>query len=458
MKIVFIILLFFVYFIQAFTLSLAGKPNKQVILENTIEKEYLQQPEILSLSQKYRHTMFGISGIFSVLTLGITFLNYDSLIMSAFWFFLLTSTLTMFLTEIKYIRKMRDLLAKNSWGMTIQPVLVDTKLVMQKNKKIVSAWWFLPPTLFWLLGSSFVLYFPPIEGGLILFLVSGLTLAFSIGGWYFVSKLPVRPMTNNRESNQKANDLTKHHWSFMMITIGWFILPILFIPTMSLLQSVLLETILTGIIFVLLTGYLIFTFWYLYSLRIKQDELLKTATGYRYYGDDEYWRFGFYINPNDTRFFIPDRIGLNMGINLGRPIGKILAGLTAILLFGVLLATLIPFYLYDFSDNAFQLNQTETTVTISAPFTRTVTIDLENIREVTLVDELSANRQRNFGTATDNYATGHFTVEGRPANLYVDYHSQPILFIRTKERDYYYTNKNSAKTIATYEELTKKLE
>ena len=147
-----------------------------------------------------------------------------------------------------------------------------------------------------------------------------------------------------------------------------------------------------------------------------------------------------------------------MGINLGRPIGKILAGLTAILLFGVLLATLIPFYLYDFSDNAFQLNQTETTVTISAPFTRTVTIDLENIREVTLVDELSANRQRNFGTATDNYATGHFTVEGRPANLYVDYHSQPILFIRTKERDYYYTNKNSAKTIATYEELTKKLE
>ena len=92
---------------------------------------------------------------------------------------------------------------------------------------------------------------------------------------------------------------------------------IVFVPLLSTqLTGVVGE--LSAVLFVLLLVFLmVVPFWAIAAITKKQDQLL-ASTEQRYYDEDRYWRYGVYINPTDPRLFVPDRVGLNIGINLGK--------------------------------------------------------------------------------------------------------------------------------------------
>ncbi len=139
----------------------------------------------------------------------------------------------------------------------------------------------------------------------------------------------------------------------------------------------------------------------LLDLRKKQDQLLEPAGQPRYYGEDAYWRYGFYINPNDARLFVPDRVGMNIGINLGKRSGQIVSGITAVFLLVLMVGTIIPMYRLDFAPDA---------------------------------------------------------ITGDPARMFVDINSTPILKVTTKDGPtVFYTNKKAAETTDLYEELVQKI-
>ena len=151
----------------------------------------------------------------------------------------------------------------------------------------------------------------------------------------------------------------------------------------------------------------------------KQDQFVLQAGDYRYGDDDQYWRYGIYINPKDPKIMVPDRIGMNLSINLGRPAGKIILAATGILTIAVLFFATVPMFINDFSSHAFQATIENKQIELSAPLAKTRSIPFNQITAVSLIDDLPQERIRTMGAATDSYLTGEFKVAGKPAYLLI---------------------------------------
>lgn len=154
---------------------------------------------------------------------------------------------------------------------------------------------------------------------------------------------------------------------------------------------------------------------------------------------------------------VPDRIGMNLSINLGRPAGKIILAATGILTIAVLFFATVPMFINDFSSHAFQATIEKKQIELSAPLAKTRSIPFNQITAVSLIDDLPQERIRTMGAATDSYLTGEFKVAGKPAYLLIYTKSHPILKIETREKVYYYTAREGQETTKIYQEIKTKL-
>ncbi|GGI66758.1 PH domain-containing protein [Enterococcus alcedinis] len=453
MNYIFIGMMIFICFIQAFTLGLAANPHQQVILENTLPKEYLNHPDVRALAKTYRQRLFQIATLFSLLSLSLLFISYESVQLTIFWLLLMTSIAGTFLCKIYYIREMKQLITQKQWQPAVEPQLIDTNLILNKNQKMVSVRWLYLSYLPSLPLSWYTLQVTDFSTASILFGSSTLLFVLMLINHYYIGRIPAKSLTSNSTINQRYNDLTKHHWSYITILLNWLMLPLLFLPVFMTQTTGILAYALIIAYSCLVLFLVFFTIGYLYSLRKKQDQLLMQSSDFRYNGEDQYWTYGVYINPNDPKLFVPDRIGMNIGMNLGRTAGKVAMGFITILLIGTFFITVIPAYLYDFTANPLKLETTETSIVLSAPFSPTATIPIDIIETIELVEELPHPLIKTFGIATDNYALGRFTSQNRSIYLFVDHRSQPIIKIQTKSTDYYYTNKSPDQTLSLYQGL-----
>lgn len=70
-----------------------------------------------------------------------------------------------------------------------------------------------------------------------------------------------------------------------------------------------------------------------FRTRRCQEELTAGCGQGAYVDEDDRWLWGiFYYNPRDTRVLINDRVGIGTSLNLARPAGKIVMGLSALLI------------------------------------------------------------------------------------------------------------------------------
>lgn len=445
-----------VIFSIAFTMNLLSKPHKNVLLENTLSPDHLRHPDVLALVAEYRRRIMQFVGILSVASLIFLFNLYDSILMTFFWLLLFLLLGASYVLQIHYIGKMHELIEHKNWGLPIDPVLVDTKLIQQKNRKLLPLVSFLPSLLLVIAG---VIYFPTVENGpgWLFSLINCLIFLLFLYLWQVIRRLPVRPLTKDFQINQQFNDLTKFYWSLLVVLMSTGTLLLFFVPLLSTqLTGVVGE--LSAVLFVLLLVFLmVVPFGLLLRLRKKQDQLL-ASTEQRYYDEDRYWRYGVYINPTDPRLFVPYRVGLNIGINLGKKTGKGFAIGTGILMIAIMVVTIVPLYQLDFNPDAISGEMTDQSVQFDAPLASRQTIPLDEIRTVTLVDTLPEPTVRTMGMATDHYLTGNFNVAGQSAKLFMDKRSQPILRLSTADITIYYTNKDASETVKLYETLEQKLQ
>ncbi|MEI5993431.1 PH domain-containing protein [Candidatus Enterococcus mansonii] len=447
-----------VNFLMAFAQRIPANPHKNIILETTLPKEKLQDQQVLTVSTTYKKRLLQCAFIFSIIALPIIVIPYDSLTLIYFLVQMFGFIGTSFYLQVIYIRKMTTVKVQNNWTMPTSPILVDTKLVANKNRKLISVWWFLPSILLTIVGCLYSFSVLDLaNGSWIIALVSigivGMFLAF----YYFIARFPVKPLTSDETINQQVNDLMRHHWSVLMAVSALVMSPLAFMPAASITipyEQMMMLTI--GYAFFIL-AFVFFTFYYLFSSRKKQDQLISLAQEYRYNDEDQYWKYGIYINPNDKRILVPDRVGMNISTNLGNLGGKLSMGIVGILVLIALIASSIPMLISDFSANPFQLSTSRTTVSLSAPLSQSRKIAWKDIESVELLDTMPKDFIRVYGTATENYLTGEFQVDNKPAYLLVLKNKQPILRIQTKDKFYYYTNKDSKLTKNYYHEIQKKI-
>lgn len=440
-----------IHVVMALSLRLAGTPHNHVLLENTLAPHHLNAPEVVAIAKEYKRRLLQIAIGLSIFSFLMLLPKYEAFVMTLLWVNLLLLSVY-YICEILYIRKLHRLIVEKNWQLPIEPILIDTQLIQTKNKKLVSWLWFLPSLALLIIGSVLTLQKDSLTTWPLLFSTALIWLLFIIF-WYSLSRLSVRPMTNDQKINRQYNDLTKHYWSLLTVTGAYMILPILYLPLFRLDISGWAGKLWVGAGLFILIASAFASIGFLLRLRQKQDQLLSQIPDYRYMGEDQYWRYGVYINPNDTRLFLPDRIGMNMSVNLGRPVGKLIMGAVGLLLVGVMVAILSTSYLYDFTADPFKFSLEENQVELTAPLAISSTIPVEKIESVTLIDHINGAVVRTNGYGTENYSVGHLQVDGKSANFYLSMQSKPILLIKTKKTDYYYTNKNPELTKEAYEKL-----
>ena len=429
MAVFFYFILVSVAFFMAFTMGIYANPHKNIILENTLPEDKLQDPSVQAIRKRYKKRLVQLAAVFSVLSLPLLFIPYDSILLFLFLLLLFSFIGSGYYLQIVYIRKMAALKMQNGWLLPKRPLLIDTQLVLNKNQKLISFWWFLPAIILTFAGGFYSLQ--TAIGSWILFLITVLMLSLFIGGYYFIARLPV------------LSSLV-----FAPLTI---------LPTFTIVIDYTVAMALTFCYFILLFVYVGFLFYYLFSMRKKQDQFVLQAGDYRYGDDDQYWRYGIYINPKDPKIMVPDRIGMNLSINLGRPAGKIILAATGILTIAVLFFATVPMFINDFSSHAFQATIENKQIELSAPLAKTRSIPFNQITAVSLIDDLPQERIRTMGAATDSYLTGEFKVAGKPAYLLIYTKSHPILKIETREKVYYYTAREGQETTKIYQEIKTKL-
>lgn len=446
-------LLVFCNFIMAFTSSIAAKPHNYVIVENTFPADKIGDPSVLSFRKNYRKRQFQLAGVLTVLDLSLLIPMKDSIFMLLFFVLLYITIGAGYLLQIRYIRKGHQLIVDNHWQLTEKPIQVDTQLVLEKNKKLVSPWWF-ALSLVVLIFFTCLIYQQGLEGlAWILFGTGIIVLLLFVLGWRAISRIPVRALTEDSKINRQYNNLTKFYWSAFMVATSFAITLIIYIPLLTMQVSSHYFEVLTIAEFLLIFLFCGFTFWWLFRLRKKQDQLLTQTPTFRYTGDDYYWRYGIYYNPNDQRLMVPDRVGLNITVNLARVGGKIFIGLIPAILIAAMVIVVVPLYILDYHPDPLTYEVKQESVILDGPFYRERKISYNDMEKVDMINQLPATGMKINGLATGTYAIGSFKVDGKTASLFVDHQSKPILYIETKERDYYYTNTDAAATKQLYKKI-----
>lgn len=452
---------FFLYLLLVgvnFLMALAGRipanPHKNIILETTLPKEKLQDEQVLTISRTYKKRLLQWAFIFSVAALPILTISYDSLTLIYFLVMIFGFIGTSFYLQVIYIRKMTTVKVQNNWILPTSPLLVDTTLVANKNRKLISIWWFLPSILITILGCIYSFTTLGLSNGnWIIGLISLLMSAMFLLFYYFIARFPVKPLTSDETINQQVNDQMRHHWSVLMAVSALVLSPLAFISVSSVSIPYEKMMLFSMGYALLILGFVLFTFYYLFSSRKKQDQLIAQAKEYRYSDEDQYWKYGIYINPNDKRIMIPDRVGMNISVNLGRPAGKLALGIIGVLVLFSLIGASVPMVISDFSANPFELSTSHNGISLSAPLSQSRKITWDEIESVELINTLPKDRLKLYGTATENYLTGEFQINNEPAYLLVLTNKKPILEIKTNDKLYYYTNKDTKLTEKYYKDI-----
>ena len=195
----------------------------------------------------------------------------------------------------------------------------------------------------------------------------------------------------------------------------------------------------------------------MYRLKVEHqwfDEWTKKVyieNGQAYYrDDDEYWKKGWYDNPQDPKILVQDRFcTTNTTLNMGRPISKVMIVGTLGITAGVLIWVIV--LMVQFMNMEVVLEQKGDAFTFQAAGYE-ATFSESEIEFVEILAELPAEGfSKTNGGATDEYKVGKF--KGKESGkcmmfLYTEY--QPILKIELDDQVIFANSKKAGEVEKWY--------
>ncbi|WP_265456703.1 PH domain-containing protein [Enterococcus sp. HY326] len=431
-----------------------SRPHANIILENTLPKDKLNAPVVKALIKDYRKGLLIITIIFSLTTIPLIFLPYDSILFTGFMLGIFGFLGTMYLYQVHYIHKLHDLQAKMGWLLQAQPILIDTQAIQLKNRKMLSIKWLLGSLLLTIVAAAIsILQLNSFTMNLVMIVTAGILWLLSLAMYYYIRHFPVKAWSQKTELNQQYNDLTKFYWSLITVILSYMFVPLILLPYGLLTFNPTIVTVISVAYFLVLFIGCGSTIALLFKLRKKQDQLMAQTGEQRYSGDDQYWRYGVYYNPNDNRLMLPDRVGMNITTNMAKPAAKIGGGILVVFLVGILTFVMVPMFQYDFQTNSIRMEITQEDVVMTAPLVGKSSVPFNDIESVELITDLPKGLFRVNGMGTENYATGSFAGNGRSATLYVRLDQKEIIYLKTADRDYYFTASDAEETKKEYQQI-----
>lgn len=192
----------------------------------------------------------------------------------------------------------------------------------------------------------------------------------------------------------------------------------------------------------------------LLSVRKRKQQILEQDTSPVWVDDDEYWKNGWYSNPNDTHLLVPDRMcSTNYSFNMARPAAKVLVGFFVILILGVCIWTGRIMLQTRNPEISFQKEDSQVKIEAAG---YECEFQLSQIQSLKLIEELPDEHFiRTNGVSTDKVAIGHYKgKETGKCMLFLNRECSPVLKIVLEDERTVYLNSNDSDEVKKwYKEL-----
>lgn len=356
-------------------------------------------------------------------------------------------------------RQMYQVKMRNHWvdTSTLHKVCIDTELAAMSNKMAYNWKWHLPVVGLFLVSGVLLWrsksWFVQDGSGWILFggALSATLVFLLFHVWTANRRNTV--YSQKTEINFAVNQAVKRAWSGGFLAAdylngaSWLFMVI----------QVLRKNWLDG------TDYMLYTFFQIVAaggfllpilfIHNKKQRILEQDTEPIFVDDDEYWKKGWYCNPNDSRVMVQDRIcSTNLTFNMARPASWVLYGITMVLLVGALGWTGKVMLDFHFAEVSFSVMGTEGQFKAAG---YECSFDLEDVEQAELIEQLPEEKFAKInGGATENYDIGHFrgSKTGK-CMMFLRTGYTPILKITLPDTVVFVNSENNGEVQKWYEEI-----
>lgn len=439
------------------------KYTRGMIMGVHIPQDMVTHEEVQQICRENKKQWDKFQRINFVLAIGICaflFISFE-------WFMVVWCIwLAGYLAYLQYLvitsqKKMYQLKMENHWidETSRHLVYVDLKTSAMASKMALRWYWHLLVVLVVLISGIWLFSYKNqsminLNGGVLFTLTVSLSATFILLHWLLVCKRN-EVYSENQEINYGMNQFWKRSLSVGLLVcdvvngISWLFLVI------QIGRNDWISGVDFSIYIVLQLLAACFLMIPLMDIQKKKKMLLQQDTEPIYVDDDEYWKNGWYNNPNDKRIMVQDRMSTaNFTFNLGNPIGKVL-NIGLMLLFVVtLVGTCVLMFSFSNSSAEFTMNGTE--VKIKAAM-YTCEFDVEEIEVIELLDEMpEENFFKTNGGATEDYSIGYFSGNKSGACMLFLYGEEtPVLKIVLPEKTIYVNSEEAGVVKQWYLELEK---
>lgn len=448
MFIMFLVCNLFVVLIVKFTFDSVYSYSNGMLMGVHIPSEHVKDADVEDLLNSSKKQMRIFQNINTLLSITICFIIFWNIIIFflAFFVWMIEYFVGISVISLSSHKKMYSIKMQNGWIIESQKrkVYIDTRVSADADFTPISYKWH-----FFIIAALAVCFIP--------FLTRMSRAYFSIIVVVFICSLLVSVFSlifhifmNRKERTVYSQDSKLNH--IVNLTMKKYIG-----TSMLLMSSINAFAWIITAIMVFAAGTLSATAFYIYMFlelicvaglipllmaQRRKNELLTANTEPIYIDDDEYWKTGFYYNPNDRHLFVPNRLQSgNYAINYARTGAKVfVGGITAFVVACIIFAAAV---LIPFINVHIDITLSDDTLKIESAGYKSV-IDINDIQTIELMEELPKDGfTKTNGGATNEYLIGHFrgNTYGK-CNLYLLKGYSPILMIRTEDKTIFVNSEN----------------
>jgi len=425
------------------------KPKKNVMLGVTVPREHQESEAVRQITDSYLKKLRTVVVIFGVLGLPIFVIPFMSIQLTIVFILLLGVILG---TTLVYIRANRELMAlkrRSGWQRAGKPVMIaDLRAMEETERPLPRIWMALPCVIAAIPLVPIAMQL--IQGTqdwteIMIYGVSVITIPLLLVMTEAFRRQNAEVVGAISDFNVITSRIRRRAYMRLMVLTLWLLaitcLSMWFLPILV-AQAQILFGIVLGILSVVI---IIYAFHAEFAVRRAQERFTKLAGDTLETDTDEYWIWGmFYYNKNDKRMFINDRVGMNMQMNLAKPIGMISMGLAAIALLAMPLIGVWTMA-QEFSPITYSVKGN----TVTVAHLTTHRIDLGENFETEILDTVPSGMRTN-GTAIGTFRQGTFQLNSI-GTTWVLYRTDnlPLILITTSEGARYLFNYDPAFTSLT---------
>ncbi|MBP3654451.1 MAG: hypothetical protein J6J04_03350 [Oscillospiraceae bacterium] len=416
-----------------FMLRNESKFKKNIAVGVTFPFEGRRHPDVLARLERFKKQELWVCVGLVLLALPCLFLNFvNGFTVWFIWLFL--CVVVPYIPYVLCNRDLKHIKEANGWKRDLNTeITVDMSVI--PDLKWLSPWAFVPAVILAILPMLWDRDFS------LMYMLDAIFVILFWLSYRYLFRSKAEKVDDNVEVTQALTRMRQNQWGKMWLLCAYAMaaLNIGISVTKYNHMGMIIVTVIFGVV---LTAAAI----YIEMRTRKLQEKLTADSGKGYYiDDDDKWLGGIvYYNPNDSRLVINDRVGTNSGVNLAKPMGKVLYALIVILLLT------IPFWglFIDFGGDL-TLEMTDSQLLISDEYT----VERNEILQVTLLEELPAIT-RIFGTGLPEYLAGDFSSkEYGKLKVCLDPTSPPFVLIKTPDTVYLAGTRDQAVTEEIYNAL-----